>query len=126
MAGNAELVRTAYAAFGRGDIGAILELLDDGVEWSSPTTLPQGGDFVGKGGAQRFFEGMGAAWDSFQLDVEAVGEVGDRLVVGIVRGSGALRDGGPAEYGATHVFTIEDDKVTAFREFVDLPAPLGS
>jgi len=36
-----------------------------------------------------------------------------------------LRDGGEASYGAVHLFTIADGKVTRFREFVDLDQALG-
>ena len=48
--GNASIVQSAYDGFGRGDIGAVIDLLADDVEWVSPATLPQGGHFHGKGG----------------------------------------------------------------------------
>jgi uncharacterized protein len=124
MADNVEVVRSAYAAFGRGDVGAIVELLDDSVHWSSPATLPQGGDFTGKDGVKRFFEGVGANWEVLEIDLESVGEIGAGLVVGVVRGSGSLRTGQPAQYGAMHAFTVEGGKVTSFREFVDVDRAL--
>lgn len=34
-AGNLEIVTAAYAAFGRGDVAAILALLSDEVDWES-------------------------------------------------------------------------------------------
>ena len=34
-------------------------------------------------------------------------------------GRGKLRDGGDAEYGFTHVFTVSGGKVTRFREYAD-------
>src|SRR5256885_1039063 len=45
--GNASIVQSAYDGFGRGDIGAVIDLLADDVEWVSPATLPQGGHFHG-------------------------------------------------------------------------------
>jgi uncharacterized protein len=123
-ANNVEIVRGAYTAFGRGDIGAILALLDDSVRWSSPATLPQGGDFTGKDGVTRFFEGVGAAWEGLEIDLESLGEIATGLVVGLVRGSGSLRTGESARYGAMHAFTVAHGKVTTFREFVDLDRPL--
>jgi ketosteroid isomerase-like protein len=125
MAANVEVVRGAYAAFGRGDIGAVIELLDDSVQWSSPATLPQGGNFTGKDGVMRFFEGVGAAWESLELELESLGEIGDGLVCGIVRGSGSLRNGGPSQYGAMHAFTLHGGKITNFREFVDIDKALA-
>jgi ketosteroid isomerase-like protein len=124
MGSNAEVVQKAYAAFAAGDIAGILDLLDDNVEWSAPATLPQGGSFTGKDGALKFFEGLGASWDTLQVEAESVGGLGTNLAVGVVRGSGKLRGGGPAQYGAVHVFTVENGKITRFREYVDLDAAL--
>jgi len=86
--------------------------------------VPQGGTYQGKVGVQTFFEGIGAAWETLQVDLETVGEVAAGLVVGIVRGSGSLRTGGTAEYGAVHAFTVQDGKITAFREYVDIDRSL--
>ena len=124
MADNIEVVRAAYAAFGRGDIEAIIELVDDSVQWSSPATLPQGGAFTGKDGVLSFFQGVGAAWEPLEIDLESLGEIGDNLVVGVMQGSGSLRSGGPARYGAMHAFTVERGKITRFREFVDIDKAL--
>ena len=126
MSKNVDLVNGAYAAFAKGDIPALLELLADDVEWSSPATLPQGGDFTGKDGALLFFQGVGAAWDSLDIEVEGIGDAGDDLVLAVVHGSGARTGGGLAEYGAAHAFTVRGGKITGFREFVDLDDPLGS
>ena len=125
MGASREVVDRAYAAFGRGDIPAIIELLYDDVEWSSPGTLPQGGGFRGKDGVLEFFQGVGAAWDSLEIETENVDELGDGRVVGVVRGSGALRGGGPAEYGAVHLFTVQGGKITRFRELVDVDQALA-
>jgi ketosteroid isomerase-like protein len=124
MSDSVEVVRGAYEAFSRGDVAAVVALASDTVQWSCPGTLPQGGDYQGKAGVQQFFEGIGAAWESLQVDLEAVGEVAAGLVVGIVHGSGLLRTGGSAEYGAAHAFTIQDGKITAFREYVDIDRAL--
>jgi ketosteroid isomerase-like protein len=121
---NAELIEGAYAAFARGDIPAVIELLADEVEWSSPATLPQGGHFHGKAGVGDFFQALGGAWSDLGLGVESVSEAGADLVIGVVRADGTLRDGGPSGYGATHVFTVQSGKVVHFREYVDLDGPL--
>lgn len=99
-------------------------LTSPGRRWSSPATLPQGGDFTGKDGVTRFFEGLGAAWEALEIDLESLGEIGGDLVAGVVRGSGSLRNGGSAQYGAMHAFTVERGKITSFREFVDVDRAL--
>ena len=45
---NIDVVNRAYSAFASGDIAALLDTLSDDVEWSSPTTLPHGGEFSGR------------------------------------------------------------------------------
>ena len=125
MGANGELVGKAYAAFGRGDIPGILELLDDDVEWSSPRTLPQGGDFKGKDGVLKFFESVGAAWDPLTIEAEAVAELGENRVIGILGASGSLSGGKAAHYGAVHVFTLRGNRITRFREFVDVDQPIA-
>jgi ketosteroid isomerase-like protein len=124
MGSNTETVQRAYAAFASGDIAAILDLVDENVEWSAPATLPQGGAFTGRGGVLKFFEGIGAAWDSLRVETESIGGLGNDLVVGVVHGTGKLRGGEPAQYGAVHVFSLEQGKITRFREYVDLDEAL--
>jgi uncharacterized protein len=119
MGANAKLVEQAYSAFGRGDIPGLLELLDEDVEWTSPRTLPQGGEYHGTDEVLKFFEAVGGAWNELTLDVERVGEAGSDLVVGVVRADGR-RDGRAAGYGATQLFNVRDGKITRFREYVDV------
>ena len=78
-----------------------------------------------KDGALKFFEGIGAAWETLRIDPEAIGDLGPDLVVGVVQGSGLLRGAGPGTYGAVHVFTLRNGKITRFREYVDLDSALG-
>jgi ketosteroid isomerase-like protein len=87
-------------------------------------TLPQGGAFHGKAGVGNFFQAIGGAWSELTLDVESVSEAGPDVVIGVVRADGALRNGGPSGYGATHVFTVRSGKVVRFREYVDLDGPV--
>jgi ketosteroid isomerase-like protein len=48
---NTQTAKDGYAAFGRGDVPAILELLTDGIEWvdpGPPDVLPGAGTHRGK------------------------------------------------------------------------------
>ena len=58
------------------------------------------------------------------LDVEQVSEAGDDLVVGVVRATGTLRNGGASGYGAPHVFTVRAGRIVRFREYTDLDGPV--
>ncbi|MGH3897215.1 MAG: nuclear transport factor 2 family protein [Pseudonocardiaceae bacterium] len=125
MGAGAELIKQTYEAFNRGDVLAVLDNLAEDAQWSAPGTLPHGGRFHGKSGAMQFFQGMGAAWQALGLDVEGVSEVGNDLVVGIVRADGTLHGGRSSGYGAVHVFTVREGKIARFREYTDLDEPLN-
>jgi ketosteroid isomerase-like protein len=118
MGANANLVRQAYDAFGKGDIATVIGMLDADVEWTSPRTLPHGGEFSGPVQVGKFFEGLGAAWDSLTLDIESVNELGSN-VFGVLQANGTLKAGVARSYGAAHVFEVKDGKITRFREYVN-------
>jgi uncharacterized protein len=124
MGANGTLVESVYSAFGRGDIPGLLALLDDDVEWSSPKTLPQGGQFRGKSEVAHFFDLVGGAWDPLTVAVEGLGELRDDLVVVVVRADGTRRGGQGSGYGAVHVFDVQHGKIRRFREYSDLDTPL--
>jgi ketosteroid isomerase-like protein len=119
MSENSELVRSAYDAFGRGDVAAVLGLLGDRVEWDVTTVLPQGGSWRGREGAGEFFQGLGEAWADFSVEVEQLIDGGDEVVV-IGRAAGLLRDSNRAAgYTFVHVHTVQDGQVVRFREWAD-------
>ena len=62
---NADVVQQNYAAVGRGDIPALLELLTDDVEWTlqGPSVIPWAGTRNGRGGVAGFFSLLGE-WTS--------------------------------------------------------------
>jgi uncharacterized protein len=120
MGANADLIKGAYAAFGRGDIPAIVDMVDDQVDWSSPRTLPQGGDYQGRDAVMKFFEAVGAAWETLSVEQDVVDEIAGDRVVGVVRLSGTLRGGKASGYGSVHVFDVRGNKIVRFREYVDV------
>ena len=118
MGANAKQVRQAYDAFAQGDIATVIAMVDEHVDWISPRALPHGGEFSGPGQVGKFFEGIGAAWESLTLDIESVDEAGTN-VVGVLRANGTLKNGEARSYGAVHLFEIKNGKITRWREFVD-------
>jgi ketosteroid isomerase-like protein len=47
-------------------------------------------------------------------------------VVGVVQASGTrVGTGAAVSYGAVHVFSVRDGRITRFREYTDLDGPLG-
>jgi ketosteroid isomerase-like protein len=115
---NTEAVNGAYEAFASGDVPAIVAIVEDGAEWVSTASLPQGGSFSGPDGAAQFFQGVGEAWEELNVEVDDLLDAGDH-VVGVGRANGKLRNGNSAGYGFTHIFTMNDGKIARFREHAD-------
>jgi uncharacterized protein len=119
MSENADFVRSAYEAFERGDVPAVIGMVGERVDWDVTTVLPHGGSFRGPQGAGEFFEGLGEKWADFTVEVEEVIDGGDNVAV-IGRAAGLLR--GPdraAGYTFVHVHTVADGKIVRFREWAD-------
>jgi len=76
-------------------------------------------------GAPHGLTSVRACWESLHIDTETIDELGTDGVVGIIRGSGSVHGGAPAEYGAVHIFGLRGGKITRFREFVDLARPIS-
>ena len=121
MSSNTEVVSEAYAAFGRGDIPGLLEMMSEDVEWVAPEVLPQSGSYRGPDGVGEFFAGVGREWPELKIEIDELIAGGDH-VVGIGHGEGKLANGEAADYGFAHVFTVADGKIVRFREYAD-PGP---
>lgn len=116
MSENVQLIRGAYDAFARGDVPAVIALLDESVEWEVTDALPHGGSFHGQAGAGEFFKGLAEAWESLELQIDQVLDAGDH-VVGEGRAHGELRGTGSASYGFAHMFTVDNGAITRFHEY---------
>jgi ketosteroid isomerase-like protein len=70
-AAHIETIRGVYEAFGRGDIGAILDAVTDDVDWASEAALPGApwwGPRHGKDDVAAFFAAFGTTMEVLQFD----------------------------------------------------------
>jgi ketosteroid isomerase-like protein len=124
MSGEAEAtIRGMYEAFARSDVPAILNTLDEQIDWRSPENLPHGGHFRGRDDVRRFFEGIGEHWETLTVDVDETLSNGDHVVV-LVIVRGRLRSGEETGYTAAHAWTLRDGTPVRFAETVDAPVSL--
>ena len=112
---NVEIVRRAYAAFNRGD----LESLDDVIsadcimDWSQ-SQGPQKGVYHGLDGAARWIAAIREAFEEFELAPSEYIGSGDRIVVP-TRVTGRGRGSGVAvEASGTTLWEIRDGRVDRF------------
>ena len=119
MSSDVETIREAYAAFGRGDVPAVLTVLDPGIEWIEPEGYPYGDVYRGHdavvGLFQRAAELLGPSWrvepDRFVATDDGV------LVMG--RHTGTCPDETAWEVPFAMVWTMVDGRATQFRQYGD-------
>jgi ketosteroid isomerase-like protein len=120
---NTKIVQNAYAAFGRGDIPALLASLTDDVDWHGVygvgPKVPQGGPRKGLQQVGRFFEQVGASTDFKTFEPRTFVAEGDTVVaLGYYDGT-VKTSGKPFASEWAMVFTLRGGKIAKFREFTD-------
>ena len=123
---NIQVVKDAYAAFLRGDIPALQDLLTDDVEWDgvkgTEGTLPQAGLRRGKAEVVRFFQEVDSTTQFDRFEPQDFVAQGDTVVaIGMYSGI-AKANGQRVTSDWVHVFNMRDGKVARFREFCDSAA----
>jgi ketosteroid isomerase-like protein len=116
-----QTVQEIYAAFGTGDVPAILERVAPDVDWlvHGPEGLPFTGRFDGHDGTVRFFSTVGQISQHSAFEPrEFIADGDDVVAFGIERGT--IRTTGKTfDSNWAHSFTVRDGRVTRFRLFTD-------
>ena len=123
---NTALVQQIYAAFGRGDIAAIVNEMADDVDWHAVVgagpNVPTHGPRRGRKEVTKFFDQVATNLDFKRFEPQEFVAEGDKVIAlgyyeGIAKPTGR---GFKSEW--VMVFTIQNGKVTRFREFADAVA----
>ncbi len=120
---NTQVVKDTYAAFGRGDIQSILDVLSDDVEWEAVigagSRIPVGGLRRGRNEVATFFQTLGETLEFPTFEPREFIAQGDKVVAlghyhGAVKGTGRSFE---TEWAM--VFTLKNGKIARFREYTD-------
>ncbi len=112
---NAEIIRSGYEAFGRGDVPAVLAVFDEGIRWHVPGRNPMSGDYTGHDEVVGYYQALGErSGGTFRLEVEAILEDGEHKVAVLATELGE-RDGKHLNSSSVHVWHVEDGRATRFR-----------
>ncbi len=123
---NTQSVKDAYAAFGRGDVDAILALVDEGIEWEgvkgAEGVAPQAGLRRGKAAVGGFFQLVGSTLDFQAFEPKEFVAQGDAVVaIGSYKTTvKATKRQTVSDW--TMVFNFRNGKIVRFREFTDSAA----
>ncbi|MBW8059485.1 MAG: DUF4440 domain-containing protein [Solirubrobacterales bacterium] len=106
---NLDTARSAYEAFGRGDLGALKEMFAEDAVWLTSDELPLGGETRGRDAIIENFTQIPNYWSSFSVEPEEFIDAGDYVVV---RGTQrASNDGGSFEAPCLHLMKFQNGKV---------------
>lgn len=117
---NVEFVKDTYAAFGRGDVPAVLGAFAEDIEWFEAEGMPYGGLYHGRDAvAQNVFGPITEDVEGFAIVPEELIGSG-ASVAAIVHYTGTGKATGKAlDVPAVHVWEIRDGKLARFRQFID-------
>jgi ketosteroid isomerase-like protein len=116
-ADNVQVLQSAYDAFGRQDIPAVLAAFDEDISWNVPDSIPFGGTFRGHDGVLGFFGSLGESFEAATVEPKEFIDGGDTIVV-LVRDR-ATGPGGTTDTEAVHLWRMRDGKAVSFTEFQD-------
>src|SRR5215203_5446684 len=116
---NIEVVRRVYDLWNRGDFDAAGGMLNQHVVWNAYVHLPDSRTRHGVGEVQQWAGEFAEAWGEIQVQIERLEEVGDDMVLALVRMTGRGRGSGAAvESGVDgHVWTVRNGTVAAVRMY---------
>jgi ketosteroid isomerase-like protein len=118
MSANTDLVRSIYAAWGRGDFAA-LDWADSDIEFVI-VGGPDPGAWRGLAGMAEGWRGWLSAWDAYSTDVEGCSDLDDHRVLVTGRMSGRGKTSGVSvETEFANVLDIRDGKVVRLCLYSD-------
>lgn len=121
---NVELVKGFFAAFGRGDLDAVIEAHDEDVDSQapvsrSPRALPWAGLRRGRKEVRDYFGQIVGTVRPEPFEDVVFSASGNRVVVEGHNKGTALRTGKVYEHDWVMIFTIENDLIVRFRMYYD-------
>jgi len=115
---NIKAVQRLYAAYGRGDIDAVVAELADDVDWAAEaagTSVPWWGNFRGKEEVPRFFKEIATNVEISEFDLVSFMS-NDTAVVATVHWTFTVpATGKTASMYMQHWFRFADNKIVFFR-----------
>ena len=120
---NVQLVKDIYAAFGRGDIPAVLATFHPEIEWHQAEGNPyqlDGSAWIGPQAVlEKLFMRIGAEWDGFTITIRTIHDAGEYVIVegrytGTYKPSGRKLDS-----QLCHVLRFQDGKLVSFQQYLN-------
>jgi ketosteroid isomerase-like protein len=114
---NIDTAKSAYQAFGRGDLEALKEDFAEDAVWVTSDELPLGGVVEGRDQILGNFAQIPNYWSSFSVEPEEFIDAGDYVVVRGTQHAG--NDKGSFDAPFVHLLKYEDGKTVRGEFFTD-------
>jgi ketosteroid isomerase-like protein len=114
---NVDTARSAYEAFGRGDLEALKGMLAEDSTWVTSDELPLGGETQGRDAIIGDFAQIPNYWSSFSVEPEEFIDGGDWVVVRGTQRAG--NDGGSFESPFAHLMKFADGMIVRGEFYAD-------
>jgi ketosteroid isomerase-like protein len=117
---NIEVVQRGYEQF-QATGQFVEEIVTADFVWDMSHFLgwPEQQVYDGVEGARSFLEDWAAAWDDWELEVEALHDAGDRIVAVMRQRGRSKLTGTPVEMSLAQVWTLRDGKETRMDMYSD-------
>jgi ketosteroid isomerase-like protein len=125
---NVDVVRRAYEAFGRGDIEALLNLLDDNIEWSAPgpADLPTAGRRRGRQQVAEFFKALNENFEFDRFEPTTFIAQGEHVVVLGEETYRIRRTGTAITAQWAHAAVVRHGRIVTFTDYADVSATVDA
>ncbi len=119
---NVDTVKELYAAFERGDLTTVREMMDSDIEWYEAESFPyeDGNPYVGPDAIlDGVYARLTGEWDGFAEELGNVLDAGEQVVTtGYYTGT-YKPTGNQVRAQFVHVWTVRDGRITAFQQYTD-------
>lgn len=115
---NIDAVERLYAAYGRGDLDAVLADVADDVDWAAEaasSSAPWYGAFSGKADVPRFFKEIASSVDVTSFTVESLTSNDTDVVANVLWSYQVHATGRTASMRMQHLWRFADGKIVYFR-----------
>jgi uncharacterized protein len=115
---NIRTIQRVYDAFGKGDVGSIVEAVTDDVDWASDTSstvAPWYGVHHGKDGVVSFFEAFGSAMEVAEFTPLTFAGNEDAVLTVVRFRAKSRATGKGIDMNLHHYFRFRDGKVSFYR-----------
>jgi ketosteroid isomerase-like protein len=121
---NIETVRAMYAAFGRGDVAAVLERLDETIVWITPGSqaVPMAGRRQGIEEVTQFFVELAAALTFTAFQAREFLAQGNRVIALVHYEGRNNQTGRTFSAESAMLWTLGNGKAVRFQEYTDTEA----